>query len=364
MLSKLDDLHYSFRKIDGYNKPFNLIVSAREAGKSTIMMVTKIWSAFLKGYPSLVLRRQIVDITELYIDSLQAILNKFIKEDLKFIYKLGDIKSGSVKIYCENPKLGKKELLMVIIGLSQKVQRIKSNVILNLYQIFFDEYIINPKFKETYLPYEFDKLKEVYTTFKREFPEEEKAKGKFMKIYFMANPYTVYTPFSEAFHVDYKQMIPGTIISGDSWAIENYKLLPELVAKIQKENPFYKENDEYTNYALNGIAINDLNIRLGKLENNYLLKFVVSIDGQKIGIYRNNNKEISDTKYHCAKNPPKNINRDVYCFDFNDLASGKILYNKREDISFDLFRNAMRNNWVTFDDIGTYYKILNIYNLI
>ena len=44
--------------------------------------------------------------------------------------------------------------------------------------------------------------------------------------------------------------------------------------------------------------------------------------------------------------------------------TGKILYNKKEDISFDLFRNAMRNNWVTFDDIGTYYKILNIYNLI
>lgn len=72
-----------------------------------------------------------------------------------------------------------------------------------MYQIFFDEYIINPKFKESYLPYEMDKLKEVYTTFKREYPEEEQKKGKFMKMYFMGNPYTVYSPFTEAFNVPY-----------------------------------------------------------------------------------------------------------------------------------------------------------------
>jgi hypothetical protein len=34
---KLDNLHYSFTKIDGYNKPFNFIISEREAGKSTAL---------------------------------------------------------------------------------------------------------------------------------------------------------------------------------------------------------------------------------------------------------------------------------------------------------------------------------------
>lgn len=364
-MQSFDNIHYSSRNIDGHNKPFNLIVSAREAGKST-WMIQKIWNAFKKHYPTIVLRRQIVDITELYVDSLQAIINKFIDADLVFSYKKGDIKQGSLKIYCKHPTSGKKELLLVIIGLSQKVQRIKSNVILNNYQIFFDEYIINPKFRESYLPCEFEKLKEVYTTFKREFPQSEKDKGKFMKIYFMGNPYTVFSPFTEAFNVPYEKMLPGTLLTGDDWAVENYQMCPELIEKIQKENPFYRTNDEYTNYALKGIAINDLNVKLGKLENNFILRFIINVEGERIGIYRNTNANALNEKkkYYCCKNPPNNANKDVYCFSFNDLANGNVLYSKEESVNFDLFKRAMRNDWVYFDDIGTYYKIRQIYSFL
>lgn len=154
-------------------------------------------------------------------------------------------------------------------------------------------------------------------------------------------------------------MIPGTIVTGEDWAVENYELKPELVERIKRTNPFYNKNDEYTNYALRGVAVNDLNIRLGKLLNGFVLKFVVDVEGDRIAIYKNQSTNIHtiDNTYYCCKNPPDNANKDVYCFDFSDLANGNILYNRSDNISFDLFKRAMRNNWVTFDTIGTYYKI-------
>lgn len=366
MLKKLDNLHYDFRRIDSQNKPFNLIVSAREAGKTTAATLKKAWKVFTKyNWKSIFLRRQIADITDLYIESFQENLNTFVDENIYLEYKKLDKASGSVKIYCKNPLTNKKELFIIIIGMSQKIQRIKSNVIRNLAYIFYDEFIINPKWQESYLPYEFDKIKEAYSTFKRFLPLQWEKAGKYVKIYFFGNPYTVYSPFTEAFNVDYTKMKPDTLIVGDVWAVENYQLKPELVAKIQKANPFYRQNDEYTNYALKGIAINDLNVRLGKLTNGYTLKFIVNIENDRIGIYKNSTPIADDDRrYFCKKNPPENANKDIFCFSFDDLADGKILYNKTDNASFDLFKRAMRNNWVVFDDIGTYYKIRQVYTFL
>lgn len=363
MIKPWDDIHYNFRRIDGANKTFNLIVSAREAGKTSAAVVIKAWKVFKeKNWKTIFLRRQIADITDLYIESFQEILNTFIDEDIRLEYKKLDKSSGSVKIYCESPITGKKELFIVIIGMSQRIQRIKSNVVRNLAYIFYDEFLVNPKWKESYLPYEMDKVKETYSTFKRYLPYEWEQAGKYVKIYFLGNPYTVYSPFTEAFGVDYSKMVPGAFLLGDKWAVENYRLHPKLVEKIKKDNPFYQQDDEYTNYALKGIAINDQNIRLGKRTNGFVLKFVIDIEGQRIGIYRNNNQEFNQQdRYYCGKDVPANINRDVFCFDFEDLSGNKILYNKKDNVSFELFKIAMRNNWVIFDDLGTYYKIRNAY---
>ena len=36
---KLDNLHYNFTKIDGFNKPFNFVIGERGDGKSTDLRV-------------------------------------------------------------------------------------------------------------------------------------------------------------------------------------------------------------------------------------------------------------------------------------------------------------------------------------
>lgn len=72
-----DDLHFDGREIDGHNKPFNFVVCEREAGKS-VFLWKKIYNAFRKyGFPSIVYRRQIVDITEQYVEDTITLLEKF-----------------------------------------------------------------------------------------------------------------------------------------------------------------------------------------------------------------------------------------------------------------------------------------------
>lgn len=38
-----DKLHYSSRKLDSYNKPFNFVISEREAGKTANLVATKVY---------------------------------------------------------------------------------------------------------------------------------------------------------------------------------------------------------------------------------------------------------------------------------------------------------------------------------
>ena len=87
-----DKLHYSPRKLDSYNKPFNFITSEREAGKTTAIPATKIYKAWKHhNRPSIIIRRQIVDITTTYIDDLNDSINDFLseKQKIQFVYKKG-----------------------------------------------------------------------------------------------------------------------------------------------------------------------------------------------------------------------------------------------------------------------------------
>ena len=86
---KKDKIHYSPRRIDSYNKTWNFVVSEREAGKTTAIPATKIykfWNAHNR--PSIILRRQIVDITEPYILDLQDKINDCLpaKTQIKFAF--------------------------------------------------------------------------------------------------------------------------------------------------------------------------------------------------------------------------------------------------------------------------------------
>lgn len=353
----MDDIHYNFRRLDSVEKQWRCVVSAREAGKTTAATIKKIWARFREGGTTLIVRRQVADITEAYILSFQFILNKFVDNDIELTYNKGEIRTGFVLVYCNG------DLMMGIAGLSMKAGRLKSLVLPRIKQLIFDEYIINPRWGEKYLVNEADKLKELYKTFNREYLENGE-KGV-MPCYIMGNPYSRYNPLFESFGVDYGKLYPGSFVVGDNYVIENYVLSDELVKQLKETNPDLQKDIGYTDYALKGIAINDVNIPLGKIKNGMALKYVVQFDTVQIGIYKDPNADFNAlVRYYAAKINYDNLNRNVYCFNFNDLSNGSILYSRTDNIEFLNIKVAMRRNQILYDDIGTYYKLVDMYSFL
>ena len=93
-MKELDNLHYDFREIDGYNKPFNIIISPREAGKTTAAWVKKVYRPWIKSHkPWLYLVRNANEITESLISGIETPISKF-NDPIQLIYARQDLESG------------------------------------------------------------------------------------------------------------------------------------------------------------------------------------------------------------------------------------------------------------------------------
>ena len=352
---KRDNIHYSLRTINGYNLPFNFVVSEREAGKSTTMWLDLVYNAYKQGMTTIVLRRQINDITEVYLNDSAEVINKFIDNPIKITYKKGAIKDGVVDVYVEEQ--GEKKLLYRVIALSNPVSRIKSLILRNLKYIVFDEFICNPAFKEKYLADESTRFKELYNTFQRE--------SSFLKAYFFGNPYSLYNPYFLWLNVKTSLLKRGTILSGKNWVVECYQMKDELRKLILSRNPLYQFDDSYTRYAFNGEAINDMNIKVGTLPMNYQLRYVFKIEGRYVGIFGNNFiQSDDDNRYHCKFVDVVSARRVIYCFDFAELVNRTCLIGYDERNRFALFKSSMRKYQVTYESIEVYYLINEIYTNI
>ena len=351
MIKELDSMHISLREIDGYNKAFNYVVCEREAGKST-QLVAKLWKNYKDGYTSLLFRRNVVDITIDYINSILEIIHKFFDESFEFYYNLTSLKDGIVSIKDKDNKL-----IFVIVGLSIKVSRIKSLVLRNIRAFFFDEFICNPRFKEKYLPSEADKFKEAYNTFYRE-------SEVMIKCYFFGNPYSLYNPYFLWMGVDVSKLKKGSIYTGKNFLVWCYDITPELRKYILERNPLYEFDDAYTRYAFFGQAINDENIRLSQLPINYSLKWLFRANGKYIGVYQNRYVDALQDMYFCKIEESIGNKRNVYCYDFNELVDRCAIISNDDREKFARFKRALQRNLVTFESINVYYMIIEIYNFI
>lgn len=350
MLVNKDNLHIDFRELDGHNKPFNFVVSAREAGKST-EWISKAYRNFRDGYTSVIIRRQVVDITEAYIFSIQEVINKFYDEKFTFNYRKGDLKEGVIFLYVGDKIFG------VLVALSISIARIKSLVLRGVKNIFFDEFIVNPTFKEKYLSDEANRFKEIYNTFYRESDVR-------IKCYWLGNPYSHYNPYFSWLAVDTAKLKKGVLLTGDNWAIWIYDLKPELREWILKRNPLYEFDDTYTRYGFEGVAVNDEKIRLGELPKNYSLNFVFRINNKYLGIFRNQYYEDKEDRFYIEELERFSSSRVAYCFDFNELLSQCALISQEDKYKFLALKTALRKGLVTFNNIECYYLIIDIFNAI
>lgn len=347
-----DNIHFSSRQIDGYNLPFNFIVSEREAGKSTDIWLKCYHNWCDNGGTILVVRRKVVHITKSYIDDIAEIINKFTDDKVQFEYSQASIKDGIVDISINQKRF------MRICALSIDITALKSLVLRDLRFIIFDEFICNQRFGEKYLKDEATKFMEVYNTFRRE--------SNRLSCYFLGNPYSLYNPYFVFFNVDTSKLKRGVLISDKrSYVIQCYEITAELRAKILKENPLYQFDNSYTKYAFEGVNVNDQNIIIVKERpENYKLQYVFKNGGKYIGLYVCD-WWILEPKfyYYCEFLEGKNISkrRDIICFDFEELVDRTVMLSPDERYKFQKIKDSMRKRLIAFASIECYYLTEEIY---
>lgn len=347
-----DKIHYTTRKIDGYNLPFNFIISEREAGKSTAIWLDKVYKAFReKGQSSIVIRRKVVHITKSYIDDIAKIINKFTDDKVIFSYAISTIKDGIVDIY-----IGDK-FFVRIIALSVDITAVKSQVIIDLAYIIFDEFICNARFGEKYLKDEAIKFNEVFNTFLR---ESEK-----LKCYFLGNPYSLFNPYFIFFNVPTSRLHKGAIFSDNkSYVVECYQITEELRAHILAKNPLYQFDNAYTKYAFDGLNVNDQNIIIcNERPQNYSLHIIFKVQSKFIAVWRNNTYYLDDMRYYCEFIDIVNVSkrRDIYAFDLDELVEHVVILSRDERIKFQKFKDSIRRREVAFNSIECYYLCEEVY---
>ena len=356
LVEKLDDLHYDYRPIDGFNKDFNIVISPREPGKTSMFWLKKIYIPWLKDKkPWIYLVRMNVEITEALIDSIaDTILNKFTDDQVDLVYTKGAFKDGIVDIYLINKDIQEKQLFFRIVSLNIPLRRIKLAVLKNAKSSFMDEFIINPKSGEKYIAQEFYKLQEAYTTWRRE------CGGRF-KMYFCGNPYSLFNPLFVGLGVDISKLKRDSFYVGDFFVIHWAVLKEELRQKLLAVNPFYQFDEDYSSYALDGQAVNDRNIKLDELPRNFFLSFVLKMSGKFIGIFQNNYVDDLEDKYFCKFLDEVSARRTIYCFEFEEMVDHSILMSLDEKMKLKRFKEAMRKRLVSFEDINVYYYMEEVY---
>ena len=353
MAVELDNIHYSYREIDGYNKPFNFIMSPREPGKTSMMWLKKIYLKWkVDKHPWIYMTRNVVEISEALINSIaDTIINKFTDDGVELQYTKGSFKDGIVDVKINNI------IFFRIVSLNIALRRIKLAVLKGVAGVLMDEYIINPKSGEKYLKDEAYKIKEAYTTWRRE------ATG-ILKMYFLGNPYSLYNPLFMDWGVETNKLKKNSFYVGDTYVIHWAILTPELRKHLLEVNPLYQFDEDYSDYALDGTAVNDKNIKIDTLPDNFFLQFIFRMQEKYIGVFKNRFILDEDNRFFCKELENVGKYRNVYCFDFEDLIDRCALLSREDRDRFSHFKKAMQRNQVAFSSIEIYYLVVEIYNFI
>lgn len=354
-----DNLHFTFREIDGYNKFISFVISEREPGKSTALWLDKIYKAYQEGKTSIVIRRRIADITDIYIDDSVEIIKKFIDPKFTVHYKRTSLKDGIVDLK-KWEKVGENDegdvleerIFCRIIGLSNPLSRLKSLVLRNLKYIIFDEFICNPNEGEKYLTGEAFKFFELVNTFQRE--------SSGLKCYFCGNPYSLYNPYFLELGVDTSKLKRGAILKGDNYVVQCYEMKQELRDLILSRNPLYKFDNAYTKYAFDGININDSNIRLEDKPVNSFIEFVFKVSNKYLTVYKNYNYN-EDKRYYIELSDDVSKKHEVFCFDIKELVNRAVLASNIEKQQFHYLKACFRRRLVVFNSIECYYLFEEVF---
>lgn len=361
---KKDDFHWTADNLFSHNKTFNFAVSGRGPGKTTNIL-NKMMKWHKKGYMLIVLKRQIVDISDTTLDDLANAYNILQDDDNKITlsYKKGDLGRGIADIYID----GEDIPFFRLIALSNPKYRLKGMAFDRpVAWILFDEYKISGT--EKYLKDEYSKFQELYSTLAR-FGIEKDGEIQPPKVIFLGNNYSLTDPYMANMKIPVHKIKPGQIITGENWAFEDIKINDKLKEFLLKQNPLFQFGDDaYNKYALDGISVSDQRINVVEKQPDYFkLNYVFYIDNKYLGVYYNSHdKIIGEYRYWIGiiKDYNASKRRNVICFDFNSLVDGTTLFGPTDRCRFQLLQTAFRFREIAYKSIYEGYLFEQIYDLI
>ena len=358
-----DNLHISLKYSDGFNKLFNLIICAREAGKTSELEYYKVYKTIKKGFSVLILVRYAKEVNKLNLFNLQQRINQYLDNDHKIIINVegGTSTSGIIQFsISHNRTKYKGRGLILWIGLDDQI--LKNIYINNPKYIIFDEYIVNPQSGEKYIKNEFDKVLILYGTIKRY--KDEKTK---IKIYFCGNPYCKLNPFIEYFNIDKRKLKEGQIITKDNYLIWCYKLKEELKNKLLKDDPNYKFDESYKAFALDGQYVYENKIinLLNYVPKYFKLDYIISILDKSfktrfLGVYYNTNYKNSFLNYCIKEIKKENFKKPIYSFNFENMNNNTILINQENKDNISDLVDSLAEGVVGF--VNSFYYINDLFN--
>lgn len=356
-----DDIHWNCDWCDSYNKVYNICISARGTAKTT-KLCRKMYKQYVHWHTHwLILRRRPVDITEGYIRSIGITINKFlpVHKRIRLYFNKGDMSQGQVDVYLDKEKT---KLFFRVQALSIPSERSKSNMIPDVSTIWFDENI--PDRANAYLSDEIIKFRDVYGTYSREY---NKYDGKrFTKVWLTGNPYTLYNPFFSFLGIDLSLIKPGAKLVGDKYTLDFPIVSEELKAFIRKTNPDLDDNDDYVQYALNGVVMNDTKYKVSKNRPfNYKLKYVFRIGGSYLLCWKDNDGiNMLRDKWYIEQTKFFKTTRKIYSIDFDNLIQGTCMLSRDIRVVMTGLKEGIGRRAVTYNNVNAAVLIESLYKVL
>lgn len=362
-----DNLHYHISEDDGFNTAITCILSPREPGKTTSILLDKIYSAFKKhGLPAVVLVNNPIDINEAYLSSFEELINEFKGYEIHTSYPKSA--QGTITIVKEKDT-GKP--FIYVIPLSVPKTRLKRLVLGKISCMWYDECNVDVSIGEKWPDNIASKWNELYTTLARKsYPDK-------LKFYMTGNYYTKYNPLLIYLGIDCNRLEVGkkvvnrkvkkvgNIMLDYSTLVDCYQLKPELREYILAHNPGYSFDETYLKY-FNGEAIADSGVPIEEQQPaGFSLRNVFKIGTRYLYIYKSN--ETVDGMFRGywlkATSDAPGKRRDIWIVDLTDLSSGTMLAKSFKGL-FDSLKFAIGKGNITFQSPEAFYMMQNIYNVL
>ena len=136
-----------------------------------------------------------------------------------------------------------------------------------------------------------------------------------------------------------------------------------LANRKKKRLKTVRKKKTAADYAVAGNAVADKNIRIQKFEpKGFKLKYVFKIGDKFISLHKG---KAADYNWWCCQHDLDWIDkigkRKIVVFNFKDMVDGSFIMSPQDRIALLPLKEAMQLREVTFNSIGAYYNLTDIY---